>query len=70
MKRPLRKVYEPDEGITHVAADPLADAVTLCGKTDWIGSTKPQEGEEIGKPVDCQSCRSIFDYCNAGKWPT
>ena len=67
MKRPLPTIYDPNEGMQHIAAPPYADQVTLCGETDWIG--REQGKEDRPGPVDCNLCKWIFDFCNSGTWP-
>lgn len=67
MKRSLKKVYEPDEGKTHITSPPGLDQVTLCGITDWLTSTSGDYGTD--NPVDCWHCEQIFKFCNSGKWP-
>ena len=67
MKRPLNKVYEPDEDVTHIVGPPGLDQVTLCGKTDWLGQTTGDY--ETEKPVDCIPCEAHFKFCNSGRWP-
>lgn len=61
-KAQMPRVTEPDEGLVHYVAPPLADAVTLCGRTDWIGVTA---GRETDAPINCRLCRSIKTYCDS-----
>ena len=55
----MPKITEPDEDLVHYQAFPCADAVTLCGVTDFILSTP---GKPTNKPVTCRSCKAIVDY--------
>jgi hypothetical protein len=68
MKRPLQRVYDPQENTTHIQSAPGADAVTLCGQTDWLGN-KGKPDYDTKRPVNCKPCKDIFDYCNSGTWP-
>ncbi len=66
MKRPLPTIYDPNEDVNHIAAPPLADQVTLCGETDWIGR---KQGIIKTGPITCNLCKWIFNFCNSGTWP-
>jgi hypothetical protein len=65
MSKPaFKKVYEPDERTTHIQSAPHADAVTLCGMTDWLGHAgKPDY--ETRRAVNCSLCLAIAKYCQS-----
>lgn len=62
-KKPARRVLEVSTGMVHYEPAPMADAVTLCGITDWLG--KGEAGEETDRPVDCPSCLDIMAFCRS-----
>lgn len=63
MKKPkMPRVLEPDEGVVHYKSDDFADAVTLCGITDWMGQAP---GEDTKRSVSCNGCKAIKRYCDA-----
>lgn len=63
-KKPLERVTEPDEGLVHYTPAPIQDAVTLCGKTDWLGETR---GERTDAPATCQQCLGMVEYIRRHK---
>ena len=65
-KYELDKVTEPDENLVHFCAPPGMDQVTLCGLTDWIGTTK---GDRTEEDVTCNSCRTIVGHIHRHKKP-
>lgn len=58
-KKPLPRITEPDKGLVHFEPPLGADAVTLCGLTDFIGVTS---GEPTNEPVNCNLCRWIVEH--------
>lgn len=65
-RKELPKVTEPSTGLIHYDSAPIMDAVTLCGKTDWLGE---QIGEATDQVVTCASCQSIVDHIHAHRKP-
>lgn len=59
----LPRITEPDENLVHYGPSPLADAVTLCGLTDFIGHR--QKGKSTRAKVTCNLCRDIVRYVGA-----
>lgn len=55
----VKKIYEPDEGITHYDSPLGLDQVTLCGVPDWIGRGR---GVVTEKPVSCNSCLALVQF--------
>lgn len=60
LKQSFPRIFEPDERLVHLSPPLGMDQVTLCGKTDWIGVSR---GTVTTKPVTCQPCRWIAEYC-------
>jgi hypothetical protein len=60
-KPKMPRVLEPDTGIVHYKSDDFADAVTLCGMTDWLGQTP---GKDTTEALTCHGCKSIKQYCD------
>ncbi len=62
--RRLETVVEtdPHDGrvMVHIAPYPGADAVTLCGITDWC---KRPRGVPSRRTPDCPQCLAIARYC-------
>lgn len=54
--RPCKRIYEPDEGIVHIAETGCLDQVTLCGITDWLGCKK---GVPTDADVTCKHCLEL-----------
>jgi len=62
----LPKITEPDEGKIHYCAPDGLDAVTLCGLTDFIESTR---GEVTDGEVNCWHCQRIVGHVLRHKKP-
>lgn len=62
-KHALPRITEPDEGLIHFAACGLADAVTLCGLTDFLQAKK--SGKPTSKRVTCNLCLAIVQHIYA-----
>lgn len=70
MSKPTaKKVYDPDEDITHIESWPSADAVTLCQQTDWLHNKKRPE-IDTKRPLTCRSCKAIHAFCNSVAMPS
>lgn len=54
-----QKVFEPDENKVHYGPPDGMDQVTLCGLSDFIGTSK---GVETDAEVDCWACRQIVSH--------
>lgn len=63
-KYKLKKVLEPDTGIVHFKASPLADQWSLCGGTDRIGQEKVTDTDDL---CSCALCIDIAMYCQGAK---
>lgn len=65
-KTAFERTTVPDEGIICAIAPPGLDFVTLCGQTDWLGSTP---GKATKKPITCAGCLAIIAYCQSHQKP-
>jgi len=62
MKPKMPCITEPDEDLVHYESESLMGNVTLCGITDFLGSTS---GEYTDESVTCSACQAIFKFCNS-----
>jgi len=61
-KPEFERIYDPNQGDVHAAADGLSGNVTLCGTTDWIGE---EQGRPTEDPINCDLCLTIIRYCQS-----
>jgi hypothetical protein len=58
--RTIKRIYEPDENLTHHVGPSIIGNATLCGVTDFIHAKG--KGRPTRKPVDCQGCLGIVAF--------
>jgi hypothetical protein len=60
----IGRVLERENGMVHYESAPGTDCVTLCQRTDWLGTLG---GEDTNAEVTCRPCQWIMNFCRNGK---